>query len=1436
MLHVHGTTGVSDASEYLSQHLDVHSAETEPFIYFTFDKYDSQRNSVIGMLNSIQSQIYSHLPVYHDAALLPQEQMAFYHSWTVSELYTMFRNFCTNVSHAGSYMVINGLDECDESILSFLKNLCYLVGTTEYKIKMVLASTTKLSIQSVLAEWPTICLDDHVPTTADANHEALASEVELEVVHLVQDFPSLYSFETSITEKLLKCGQDQDWRRLVLKQLQTIDQGPRNLAIQKKLDSIQVNSPHDTLREILSRIPFERQPWAHKALSWIIYSFRPLSVWELALAFAPGVDGLPNTALDSDSIYQAFTADLNNLFGGAIIIKHNQVRFGHLDAREFFTALDQRPDARRSAHRDILDTCYKYLSLEQVQDTLVALYANATDVEIPAFTHQYNLIEYAVKYWPKHFEIIAENSPSKQDLEFVQNAKAMRVWAEAYWCLSNPNYRRDRGFLSLLPVFAGLGLQSLVKEWLATDAKSPRASQDRGLALVEATRYGQIEIFRLLLTYRDYTESVLRDALFAATSSTDGPVLDELVTYIGKTIEKFDWPSTTVLRASQFGHDRILRKLLEFGASPNKGIEMHSMNPLYAAAREGKTEVIKVLLEFKASITARAQHQRTPFHASCVFGHVDIAKLLLDAGANIDEMDDDNDTPICLAVQWGNYQIAEAITKLPCSLDGTCDGRATRTPMTIVADRGYIKCARAMLENKASTEVECGSNWTPLRYTITRQNMEFTKLLLQHGANPNTTQGGEPLLGVVASDGEMFETVKLLVEHGATIDAVNSMGATALHAAAENNHTEIVTYLLDRGAAINLRNSTGNTALHLAASASHSDTVKILLDKGADISIPTNDDWTPIQLSYDHVETTRLLMEAGANANKITGGYTPLYLAAYYGYTEVMKVLVSYPINLEFEYKNESYQNNYTALTIAITNEKNDSARVLLEAGANVNHLSERNNFCLQYAVRTDDPSILRTLMEYKPIMDRQDDDGDTAVNYIRETAPIEMYQILVNGGASIEIPNKEYNTAICKAAMVNTRPDILKYLISKKANLNPVGCKLGGPLHIACRRANVEFVEILVQAGADVNLVSNSVAGNPLQAAARCWDGIRSQEVQEKIIRYLINEAKADVTVLGGMQGCALNAICGWAGVEMVKLLLEKGAKTDVIDEMGRTVIHYAAMKNLENLQHIVSIGVEIDAEDYMGRSAMHWAVVSGSLEVVERVLSLSRRLLDQPDNDGWTPLLWAARGCVTTHKETAITSQEQIINLLLDQGANILVRGKGIDREWTPIQVARYHNLDDEIIQLLIKKTKERLGKEELYHESEHECLKASAQGGSCDSCHCVSFHIGSLPSTFASKGLTFLKSNCWATATNVMTVWTSISATSATYHGLSCIAKTTLSRSLARNLSRLLRLRRRVPKTTMMIQMMTQMTTQMMIPTMTMRRRERRRKRVRLKRVRR
>jgi hypothetical protein len=83
-----------------------------------------------------------------------------------------------------------------------------------------------------------------------------------------------------------------------------------------------------------------------------------------------------------------------------------------------------------------------------------------------------------------------------------------------------------------------------------------------------------------------------------------------------------------------------------------------------------------------------------------------------------------------------------------------------------------------------------------------------------------------------------------------------------------------------------------------------------------------------------------------------------------------------------------------------------------------------------------------------------------------------------------------------------------------------------------------------------------------------------------------------------------------------------------------------------------------------------------------------------------------------------------EEVIKLLLDRGADPCVVGKGTDREWTPIKVARYHGLEPAIVDLLISKTKEKCEAEgKTFDDTFHAEKKTIRQVGSCDSCLAVS-----------------------------------------------------------------------------------------------------------------
>lgn len=79
ILHVHGTTGVSDASKYIFQSLNAYQAaksDNEILVYFAFKEHDDRCNSVVAMLNTLLAQILNHNQELYDVVRPQFEQMS----------------------------------------------------------------------------------------------------------------------------------------------------------------------------------------------------------------------------------------------------------------------------------------------------------------------------------------------------------------------------------------------------------------------------------------------------------------------------------------------------------------------------------------------------------------------------------------------------------------------------------------------------------------------------------------------------------------------------------------------------------------------------------------------------------------------------------------------------------------------------------------------------------------------------------------------------------------------------------------------------------------------------------------------------------------------------------------------------------------------------------------------------------------------------------------------------------------------------------------------------------------------------------------------------------------------------------------------------------------------------------------------------------------
>ncbi len=148
------------------------------------------------------------------------------------------------------------------------------------------------------------------------------------------------------------------------------------------------------------------------------------------------------------------------------------------------------------------------------------------------------------------------------------------------------------------------------------------------------------------------------------------------------------------------------------------------------------------------------------------------------------------------------------------------------------------------------------------------------------------------------------DAVYSLLEQGEDVNAAQGDGMTALHWAAENGDLTIVEVLLSAGANFDGRTRLGNyTPLHLASKMGRSEVINALLANGQDPNVVAISGMTPLHYAAasGSAESVDVLVGYGAqiNAREHDGLQTPLMFAAALNRVQVVMALAGYGANLE---------------------------------------------------------------------------------------------------------------------------------------------------------------------------------------------------------------------------------------------------------------------------------------------------------------------------------------------------------------------------------------------------------------------------------------------------------------------------------------------------------------------------------------------------------
>ena len=315
----------------------------------------------------------------------------------------------------------------------------------------------------------------------------------------------------------------------------------------------------------------------------------------------------------------------------------------------------------------------------------------------------------------------------------------------------------------------------------------------------------------------------------------------------GTPVDQPDTEGQTALYyAAQQGQTGVAQALLDTGAEVNV---LDDGDPLWAAARHGRYEMVELLLTSGADVRARRRGGCELVQYAEGRGHHQVARLLIDEGAYVG---------LDLAAAVGHLAEVKQIIAEGANLNAPADRWRIVPPLHRAVEAGHADVVSVLLANGADIEVRDQLDRTPLHEAAFRGDTDMAKLLIAQGANVNATAryerfAGQSPLHLAAYVGHP-SMIALLLEKGADINAPDEYGRTPLHLATFCGHASVVSVLLKNGADPNATDSRQHIPLVLAQSAGFADIVALLAGDAAGRTFEEQGPYAEIITDVEHVQ------------------------------------------------------------------------------------------------------------------------------------------------------------------------------------------------------------------------------------------------------------------------------------------------------------------------------------------------------------------------------------------------------------------------------------------------------------------------------------------------------------------------------------------------------------------------------------------------------
>ncbi|KAI9857975.1 MAG: hypothetical protein M1813_007945 [Trichoglossum hirsutum] len=626
---------------------------------------------------------------------------------------------------------------------------------------------------------------------------------------------------------------------------------------------------------------------------------------------------------------------------------------------------------------------------------------------------------------------------------------------------------------------------------------------------------------------------------------------------------------------------------------------------------------------------------------------LEVADKLLLLGASATEHSPDGITPLHAAAIRDSEALVRQLISMGAEVDGPVGGDDDSDPPLFRSMENSLEMFVLLLDLGAQGFKRSSDDLTILHKAALLGNFEMVKVIFQRGLIEDVDakcDGGITALHFAAGNGKSLEITKYLVtQKGASVDMVSDLGTTPLYAAVYENNRDIISFLLPltKGRTIG---GDGWTPLHAAVRSGDVEVVQMLID-----------------------ERVGLNLTAGTDTCICKAGVSPLYIAAWGGYLEIVKRLVATRA-LRNDIDKVEDTLGYTPLLAALSQNRAEVAHVLLSAGAD-RHKTSVSQWSSLHLVcsSTKDEGLVECL-----VSDARDDeisartnDGLTPLHLAAEKGFTGAIRILLARGAdplarnrfsSMPLSSAAYSgssTAVDLLMKVDHLPDAqdqfgrtaLHYAaegcdgptLKKLVDATNWTCRYRSgptPLNCAVGYGRLEALVVLLEAGMPLSMVSTS-GWTALHSAAALGNEVLVREL-------LARGAGLNVTNNFGVSP----AYCAYghgnsALSELLTLPTRDSARLHKYNLRG--CLHQAS-NSLSAVQRLLGLGVPANVKDAMNVTPLSLAARDGNSGVVEY-------LLKQPGVASHVNLKSLLGGTTPLHA-AAERSNVQCVKILVEQG----------------------------------------------------------------------------------------------------------------------------------------------------------------------------------------